>query len=83
MNHHCVIIILILLLVAVQYGSYSSELCALTYFTLLANSAVNPIIYCARVPLIRSHVVKLFKGRSAAQAGDESEGHLTVLDRES
>ena len=67
------------LFVVGQYGSYSSELCAITYFTLLANSAINPIIYCSRVPTIRRHVVKLLRRTADVQRTDESEGYLTVV----
>ena len=65
-------------LVAGQYGSYSSELCAITYFTLLANSAINPIIYCARVPVIWKHVLKFLRISKAAHITAESDGYLTM-----
>ena len=41
-------------------GNSNNIFCATTVFVLLANSAVNPMIYCLRMPSIRKHVFFLF-----------------------
>merc|ERR1711962_421663 len=58
---------------------FSRPLCAITYFAMLGNSAVNPVIYCARVPVIRRHVLQLLGIRALRKYEDESEDYLTVV----
>lgn len=49
-----------LLYIALSFmGIFSNELCAVTFFIMLANSAINPLIYCLRVPLMKEHIIKL------------------------
>lgn len=47
------------------YRKHSDRPIHLLFIMLLmvGNSAVNPLIYCARIPTIRTHLMKLFRGR--------------------
>jgi len=66
--------------IAAGFAGYASRtLCAITFFAMLGNAAVNPLIYCSRVPVIRRHVLKLFGVQSARYTADESEDYLTVV----
>ena len=50
----------------------SKILCAVTFFFLLANSAVNPVIYCMRIPLIKKYVFRLLCNKKAFDAVDQT-----------
>lgn len=52
-------IIPVLSIVLALAGITNRGLCASTYFLMLANSAVNPVIYCLRVPRMKDYVGKL------------------------
>merc|ERR1711962_1904628 len=60
-------------------GVFSRGLCAITYFAMLGNAAVNPIIYCSRVAVIRRHVLELLGIKALQKYEDESEDYLTVV----
>ena len=45
-------------------GTFYPTLCAVTYFALLANAAVNPVIYCLRIPCMRQYISNLFRIRN-------------------
>lgn len=63
--------------------SFSRTLCAITYFALLGNAAVNPIIYCSRVTVIKKHVLQFLHIKRFTDNDEESEDYLTVVaDRE-
>lgn len=53
-------------------GISSGELCAITFFVMLTNSAVNPLIYCLRIPIMKEKVLTLLMMRNeSADTGGE------------
>ena len=55
-------------------GIYSRWLCSITFFAILANSAVYPLVFCYRVPLVKKHIKQLLcKKRMTTNDGMESE----------
>lgn len=63
-------------------GLSTDDLCAISFFTLLASPVVNPLIYCFRIPVMRKHLFKLFRMKRALhenEAGDE-EAMMSVYD---
>lgn len=42
-------------------GIFSRTICAVTFSSLLANSAVNPLIYCLRIPSMKKHIFRLLR----------------------
>ena len=65
-------------IVGMFVGYFSRGLCTVTFFTMLGNAAVNPVIYCSRVPIIRRHVLQLL-GIKSKRNEEESEDYLTVV----
>ena len=69
-----------LMLFAGRFETYSTIMCAITFFTLLGNSAVNPIVYCAQIPAVRINVLQCLRIRRIRRNEDELEYYLTVAD---
>lgn len=62
-------------------GIYINVMCAITFFTMLANAAVNPMIYCLRMPIMWKRVLLLLGVNRRNDVHDDlSENmHLSVL----
>lgn len=63
-------------------GVYSGKLCAITFFVMLANSAVNPLIYCFRIPTMKEKVLELFmfNQESSAPSGADEFRDISITD---
>ena len=64
------------------FNFYSRYLCAIVLVPLLANSAVNPLIYCWRIPEMREHMLKFLRFSSGAGDMDSNESHDILTDQE-
>ena len=71
-----------LVLFARRFRTFSTLNCAVTFFTLLGNSAVNPIIYCAQISAVRINVLECLHIRRIRRNDDEMEYYLTVADQQ-
>jgi hypothetical protein len=61
-------------------GIRSNALCAIAFFCLLATSAVNPLIYCLRIPVMKKHILKFLRFNSSRENTEEREDLcLTVV----
>lgn len=63
-------------------GIWSRPFCAVTFYVFLANSAVNPLIYCLRIPVIKKHVMKCLRLETTSSSSyvEESEDAFLSLD---
>ena len=61
-------------------GVWSPAFCAVTFYSFLANAAVNPVLYCWRIPVMRKHVRQILCFTKKNGNVEESEDAFLSVD---